>query len=183
MGRATGKPPTLGREQINGACVECRKKRTLCINIRRPQPGYATDFGHAALSLGDGEKFETFGNWPSSYTPGVYRSSARGGQSIAPGMSTVKKDFNSLKDPTNPTTDNPENDRRFKERKCKEITEEQEKKLRQAAASQDYNLTDKNCAKWAGSTWNNITGDNLDYGAGNWIYHSPQNLGDSIKGQ
>jgi hypothetical protein len=171
MGRGGGtprKPPALGGEKINGDCVECRKKKTLCINVRRPAGGF-TDYGHTSLTLGDGEKFETFGNWPKKYSKGA--------------PSTVKKDFNDLKDPASPSTDNPENDRRYKERKCKEITEEQEKKLREAAQNQAYDLTDKNCAKWAGTTWNSITGDNLDYGGNNWFYNSPTTLGDSIKGK
>lgn len=141
-------------------CKDCKKKRTLCVRVRRP---IWRDFGHAALSVHEGDKTTTYGNWPEQSS----------------GANTLQKDYKKGEAKGDDYTKDDRWDP--KDVKCKEIDEEQEKKLKEAVnKKQQYDLKDNNCAKWAGSTWNNVTGDSLDYGAGNWVYSSPTTLGDSI---
>lgn len=136
-------------------CKECKKKRTLCIRVRR---AIWKDFGHAALSVHEeGQKPVTYANWPSKGTGNDLRKNDPG------------DDYNA--DPRWKATDV----------KCKELSEEEEKKLKEELAKpQTYGLTDNNCAKWSGSTWNSVTGGSLDYGAGNTFYSSPTTLADSM---
>jgi hypothetical protein len=49
-----GMPPILprwageGSSNLYKGCVDCKKKRVLCIRVRRPE---TEDFGHASLSV------------------------------------------------------------------------------------------------------------------------------------
>lgn len=160
-------PPLLPRWAGKGSsnlykpCVNCTKKRVLCIRVRRPE---TTDFGHASLSVHEeGQKPTTYATWPNYGKWGA--------------VSDMKRDADG---------DNWNKDARWKKEdvRCKEIDEEQEKKLKEAVnRKQDWDPTDNNCSRWAGSTWNSVTGENLNYGAGtNWVYNSPTTLADSIKG-
>lgn len=152
-----------GSSNLYEPCVECKKKRTICIRVRRPE---TTDFGHAAITTheplaGGGEKVTTYGNWPSK---------------------TWFNRGNDLR--KNDAGDDPTKDPRWKKEdvKCKEMTDEEEKKLKEAVnKKQLYDYTNNNCARWAGSTWNGVTGDSLNYGAtSNTVYNSPTTLGDSM---
>lgn len=157
MGRASGgRRAGPGSSNIYEPCVECKKKRTLCIRVRRPE---TMDFGHAALSVQEeGQKPTTYANWPGTGATG----------------NDIRKNYKG---------DDPAQDPRWKKEdvKCKELDEAQEKKLEEALnKKQAYDYTNNNCAKWSGSTWNSVTGDNLDYGANNWAYNSPTTLANSM---
>jgi hypothetical protein len=135
-------------------CVECKKKRTLCIRVRRPD---WYNFGHAALSLSEplesgGTKTDHFGSWP-----------AWGRQN------RVVKNYSG---------DDPSKDPRWKPEdvRCREINEDQEKKLAQELAKhQSWDGIANNCSKWAGSTWTAVTGEALN------SYWKPSSLLGSIK--
>ncbi len=163
MGRAAAPPRRAGPGSSNlyKACVECKKRRTLCIRVRRPG---TWDFGHAALSVHEpGQKPVTYGNWPGDGKKGD--------------VNDIKRDYKG---------DDWTKDERWKKEdvRCKELTEEEEKKLEEAVnKKQAYDYTNNNCARWAGSTWNNVTGEGLNYGgSSNWVYNSPTTLADSMKG-
>lgn len=137
-------------------CVNCKKPRTLCIRVRRP---IWRDFGHAALSLHEeGQDKITYGNWPDEGKDNDVRKNYAG--------------------------DDYEKDDRWKKEdvKCKELTEDEEKRLKEELAKkQAYDLKDNNCSKWAGGTWNRVTNDGLDWGQNtNWVYNSPATLADSM---
>lgn len=159
MGRATGgRRAGTGSSNLYQPCLECRQRRTLCIRVRRPG---TLDFGHAALSLHEpGQRPVTYGNWPGSGT-GQVNDIRRN----APGDDWTR-------------------DSRWKKEdvKCKELTEEEEQKLKeQLDRKQRYDYTNNNCARWSGSTWNAVTGDSLNYGGdSNWVYNSPTTLADSM---
>lgn len=166
MGRATGIPRRAGPGSSNlyQPCVTCTKPRTLCIRIRRPT-ARPWDFGHANLAiLEEGQPTVTYGNWPGT----------QNGSNI----NDIRR---------NDPGDDPAKDSRFRKEdvKCKQLTPEEEKKLEEAInKKQQYGVTDNNCARWAGTTWNNVTGDSLNYGATtNTLYNSPTTLLESMNPQ
>jgi hypothetical protein len=147
---------------INEPCANCGKvKRTLCIRSSKPAPANLKDFGHSNLALieakpdGSNPTLTTYGNWPSEGSSGA---------------STVKTNYGADR----------YDHRRYQYVRCKEINEKQYEQLQNATKGQQYDYFDKNCAKWAGTTWNNVTGENLDYGVNNAIYHAPSSLSNSI---
>lgn len=155
---------TPGPSKLYEPCVECKKKRTICIRVRRPAGG-TTDFGHAALSVNEPlsngtTKTTTYGNWPALGT-----------------QNRLQKNYSG---------DDPAKDNRWRPEdvKCREINEEEEKKLQKAIDKhQSWDPYSNNCAKWAGETWNSTTGDALNYGAKDWSHNSPSTLLDSMNGK
>ncbi|MEZ4293667.1 MAG: hypothetical protein R3B70_01730 [Polyangiaceae bacterium] len=136
-------------------CVECQKKRTLCVRVRR-----AHNLGHAALSVHEplaagGEKVTTYGFWPA--------------QAGKPRWDTnVRKN-----DPGDVYSNTQDWDP--KDVQCKEIDEKQEEKLKAAVnKNAQYNLLSGDwCSTWAAGTYNGVTGSNL----GGFL---PSSLGNSI---
>jgi hypothetical protein len=160
-----------GSSNLYKACVDCKKPRKICVRVRRPE---LKDFGHAHISvhetMNDGsEKVTTYGNWPSStwFNRG----------------NDLQRDYKG-KGKADDGGDDFNTDKRWKPEdvKCKTMTQEEEDRLKeQINKKQLYDYTDNNCARWAGSTWNNVTGDNLSYGASsNTVYNSPTTLLNSM---
>lgn len=157
--------PKSGTLDLNEPCPTCTKpKRVLCIRSNRKSGYVPQHWGHANLALVEigpaGKSTTTYGNWPSKYTPG--------------GASTLKKNYEHDLDHKD-----------FKYVRCKEIDEEQYKKLQKATekANQKWNFYNNNCATWSGSTWKDVTGESLGYGQWNpTFYDAPSDLGTSIIG-
>lgn len=125
-------------------CIECKKKRTLCIRARRKG-----NLGHALLSvhepLADGSTATTtYGLWPKA-----------GGTSR--GSSDIRVNDSGDKYGDDPDAWNP------KDVKCKEMDEKDEEKLKKALnKGEQYNFTSGNwCSTWASRTYNGVTGSNL----------------------
>lgn len=136
------------------ACTTCARPRVLCVRVRRRRGWSPMDQGHANLTVHEGGSFTSYGKWSGSGPGGAVRRDHEG--------------------------DNFQRDDRFNPRdvRCREMNAEQERRLEQALSRrEEYGLARNNCAQWAGSTWNNVMGENLGYGTGAF---TPGDLGNSI---
>lgn len=136
-------------------CVECQKKRTICVRVRRKH-----NLGHAAVSvhepLANGTtKTTTYALWPQM------GPKERGATDL---QRNYKGDDFSNTDDWDP-----------KDVQCKEMDKEQEEKLKEAVNTPlNYDFSQGNwCSTWASGTYNSVTGSNL----GGFL---PSSLGNSI---
>jgi hypothetical protein len=163
---APDKLPTATTEpsKVGLPCLTCAgKKRTLCVRSNRKAGWHPQHWGHADLALtesnvdGTGKTTTTYGNWPAKYSPGS--------------DTTLKSNYEYDLDHKD-----------FKYVRCKEISDEQTKKLQKAVEqNKSWNFYNNNCSTLAGSTWKDVTGESLYYGQGNpFFYDNPADLGSSI---
>lgn len=157
-----------GNGDVGQPCAACaRNKRTLCIRSKKAGTRFQ-QWGHANLALvevtPDGQQLptKTFGNWPSFDNPDPKAST------------TIMKDYAGDED-----------HKQYPYVRCKEIDDKGYAKLMQHVnkPNQSWNFYNNNCTTWAGSTWKDVTGEDLYYGQGNPLfYDAPATLGNSILG-
>jgi hypothetical protein len=157
MADTTPNPQSKSSAGLYQPCVECKRKRTICVRVRRK-----INMGHALISVHEplesgGTATTTYGLWPKQDGAASGASDLRVND---PG-DAYWKDTNAW-DP--------------KDVKCKEMDEKDEEALKKAVnKNEQYSFTSGNwCSTWAAGTYNGVTGSN--YGG-----FTPAKLGNQIR--
>jgi hypothetical protein len=136
-------PIKLKDADLYKACVECKRKRVICLRVRRKiNMGHSNITVHETLDSGE-VKTDTYGLWMADETTG-----SRG--------TNLKHNYDGDKYWEDKKAWNP------KDVKCKEMDKKGEDELKKAVnKNMQYNfLTGDYCSTWSANTYNNVTGSN-----------------------